>query len=196
MAHNINFEKGVASFASKQQPAWHGLGKVVDAMTEDVEITNHTIIRAGSLLSAGSSLAGKTYDSDTKLSEDVETDTEGLIKVNSKIFINSVINNSTIKPPFVLDIDDASTSSNTISGTAILDKSLWSYDSDNHTITINVASPFKNVGDMCFIRDVDVTLDGATSVNFSDATYSIDGVMMLGTTATLKYYGTSVKIVP
>lgn len=34
MADNLNFKSnGVASFASKQQPAWHGLGTIVDAMT-------------------------------------------------------------------------------------------------------------------------------------------------------------------
>lgn len=34
MAHKLNFKSnGVASFASKQEPAWHGLGTVVDAMT-------------------------------------------------------------------------------------------------------------------------------------------------------------------
>lgn len=32
MAHNLNFKNGVASFASKKEPAWHGLGKVVQAM--------------------------------------------------------------------------------------------------------------------------------------------------------------------
>jgi phage/plasmid-like protein (TIGR03299 family) len=34
MAHKLNFRSnGVASFASKKEPAWHGLGTVVDAMT-------------------------------------------------------------------------------------------------------------------------------------------------------------------
>ena len=34
MAHNLNIRRnGVASFASKQEPAWHGLGTVVEAMT-------------------------------------------------------------------------------------------------------------------------------------------------------------------
>lgn len=34
MAHNLNFKSnGVASFATKQVPAWHSLGVVVDAMT-------------------------------------------------------------------------------------------------------------------------------------------------------------------
>ncbi len=38
MAHNLNFKNGVASFASKQEPAWHGLGKVVEAMTSEQAI--------------------------------------------------------------------------------------------------------------------------------------------------------------
>ena len=33
MAHNINFTKGKASFVSKKELAWHGLGTVVEAMT-------------------------------------------------------------------------------------------------------------------------------------------------------------------
>lgn len=33
MAHNLNFKNGVASFASKKEVAWHGLGTVVEAMT-------------------------------------------------------------------------------------------------------------------------------------------------------------------
>lgn len=32
MAHNLDFSKGFASFASRKQTAWHGLGSVVDAM--------------------------------------------------------------------------------------------------------------------------------------------------------------------
>lgn len=35
MAHNLNFRNGVASFASKKEIAWHGLGHVVDAMTSE-----------------------------------------------------------------------------------------------------------------------------------------------------------------
>ncbi len=34
MAHNLNFKRnGVAAFATKQEPAWHGLGTIVEAMT-------------------------------------------------------------------------------------------------------------------------------------------------------------------
>jgi len=38
MAHNINITNGKASFASKKQLAWHGLGQVVDAMTSEEAI--------------------------------------------------------------------------------------------------------------------------------------------------------------
>lgn len=38
MAHNLNFRNGIASFASKKEKAWHGLGQVVDAMTSEEAI--------------------------------------------------------------------------------------------------------------------------------------------------------------
>lgn len=38
MAHNLNFKNGVASFASRKEIAWHGLGKVVEAMTSEEAI--------------------------------------------------------------------------------------------------------------------------------------------------------------
>jgi phage/plasmid-like protein (TIGR03299 family) len=38
MAHNLNFNNGVASFASRKEVAWHGLGKVVEAMTSEEAI--------------------------------------------------------------------------------------------------------------------------------------------------------------
>jgi phage/plasmid-like protein (TIGR03299 family) len=38
MAHNLNFNNGVASFASRKEPAWHGLGKIVEAMTSEEAI--------------------------------------------------------------------------------------------------------------------------------------------------------------
>lgn len=38
MAHNLNFKNNKASFASKKEVAWHGLGKIVDAMTSEEAI--------------------------------------------------------------------------------------------------------------------------------------------------------------
>ena len=38
MAHNLNFRNGEASFASRREKAWHGLGKVVEAMTSEEAI--------------------------------------------------------------------------------------------------------------------------------------------------------------
>lgn len=32
MAHNLDFSKGFAAFASRKQTAWHGLGQIVDAL--------------------------------------------------------------------------------------------------------------------------------------------------------------------
>ena len=38
MAHNLNFKNNRASFASRKEIAWHGLGQVVDAMTSEEAI--------------------------------------------------------------------------------------------------------------------------------------------------------------
>lgn len=73
-------------------------------ITEDIQIIANTLIKAGSTIKAGSVLEAEKYTEDKVLTIDLEV-SAGKIATGSKIYKDSVINNETLKPPFLFDID-------------------------------------------------------------------------------------------
>lgn len=158
-------------------------------LTQDTKISSYTRLKAGSTIKSGSKIGDKNYTEDTKLTEDVETNVEGMLTSGCKIYINSVINNLTVKPPFMFDISPEELNQDKI----IIDD--WTID--NTTLKINMKSPFLYIGDSCYISgDINQNLIKLTTVEFTDISYNIDYVDVNGSFAEIKYYGTAVKILP
>lgn len=79
-------------------------------VTEDISILSNTTLAKGSTLIKGSKFNKVTYDKDTVLTEDLTYDTTdntnvGLIVKGSKLYKNSIVNDSPLKPPFVFDTE-------------------------------------------------------------------------------------------
>lgn len=135
-------------------------------VTQDVQIISHTVVKTGSTVKAGSILGSTKYDVDTKLPSDITTET-GLIITGSKLYINSVVNNETLKPPYLFDLDNGDIQITpkvftVTTGCSILD----------NTLNIDINCPFVNIGDSCFVS-FDNT-ETISKVKFKDKEFDIE----------------------
>lgn len=174
-------------------------------LQENVSIVSYTLIKKGSTIKAGSNIDGKSYPGDEILNEDITTSQTGVIALGSKIYINSIINNTPLVPPYLFDLtinDVVSTM------TTSLDIDSWGIqDNENNTNTstlmVEVDCPFVNSGDTVFIKDFKIKTDGValntiTSMVFADGnSFNIDYIdSNITNTARIIYYkqSSSVKI--
>lgn len=166
-------------------------------VTQDIIINSSTTIKSGSTIKAGSSLGDERYNVDTKLTNEITTNT-GLIITGSKLYKNSIINNSILKPPFLFDLNEEDFKNTTLN----IDKNLQTVDENNPQIlNININSPFINNGDICnLIFEDDYDIDNISKIKFLDKEYNVgykssDG---LYGSFTLKYVSitNSIKILP
>lgn len=193
---NLNANLVVFGNISTVSPAeWDKQYRLV---TENIKITSNTTIKAGSLLKSGSILGADNYTEDTVLTADI-TATSGMIVQLSKLYINSVINNMLLQPPFLFDIDEAS-QNKLPSNVAIAEDDV---SLTNNELKININSPFKNNGDCCYIPTARITglsSSSITNVVFNDAEYIISYVSTSGIsdTARICYYSinNTVKVLP
>lgn len=163
-------------------------------VTQDISIVSYTNIKKGSTISKNSLVNSNKYTEDTIIDSDIETNTEGLITTGSKLYINSVINNEELKPPYLFDINIADTCNLVSSLNYTGDVSI-----ENKTLKLNTNSPFSNTGDCVYIN-IDFDISSIESVSFSDKTYIVDYIAKEGITNSAKicYYanGLKVKILP
>lgn len=173
--------------------------------TDNISIVAYTTIVAGSLLKAGSSITNLdnekvTYNTDTKLTEDISGEV-GIIVKGSKLYIGSVINNGTLKPPYEFDIDIYEQT--TISSSTEVDSAKWSIDTEKNSIKIDMDSPLRTSGDCLYLSNIRQkgNITSVTKIVFNDYEYSIEYIANSGIseTATIKYYAGGsgkVKIIP
>lgn len=163
-------------------------------VTEDINIISTTSIKAGSLIKSGSSLGSTKYTEDTRLDKDI-TVTSGLITVNSRLYINTIINGEQIKPPYLFDIDNMFISNTNVS-TVILTNTTKS----GTTLIVDSISPFNNVGDSCFVKNTE-NMTSITKVKFKqdNKEYSVEYVAKDGINISMHIvysFDGNVKIIP
>lgn len=187
---DININGNVNIFGRLNKYDTNDWYKQYRLVTEDITINSYSLIKKGSLIYANSLLDDTRYVETTKITEDI-TFNSGIITTNSKLYINSIINNLIIQPPYLFDVD------NNIDNN-IITKSFWSID--NNILKINKnSSSFVYPGDCYYIYDIsEVDLSNVTEVQFLNQNYKVDTISSnLGNIAIIKYYGYDfVKILP
>lgn len=172
-------------------------------ITEDIVISTNSLIKKGSLVKAGSKLEIETtstiYSVDTVLTEDISTNS-GELKLGCKIYINSVINNSLISPPYLFDTNSITTSN--IPLVIELPDDKWKINETNIEIDENY-NIFGNTGDCLIVNTTDKDLTKIKAIMFTDdnqTTINVDYVSDSGINniAKLYYYKTAniIKIIP
>lgn len=200
---SANLNNNLLVFGNVRTTKKENWAKQYRLVTENTQIISHSVIKKGSTMLAGSILNSTTYTSDTKLDADITVENNGLIVVGSKLYIGSVINNNKIKPPYLFDIDELESSSYVPSAIELPDN-IWTISNDseikNDVLTINIESPFKNSGDVCYINTKDKPIQNVKIISFSDKSYKIDFISANGisNTAGIYFYSIngSVKIMP
>lgn len=189
---NLNSNLNIFGNINVLQPSdWNRQYRLI---TEDIQIVTTTNIMSGSLIKAGSKLGTLTITDDTNLTTNISA-LKGLIKQGSKIYINSVINNNLLQPPYLFDTDS---STKTTIPTVTTAKSV---DLQNTVLTIE-APLFNNIGDTCFITFTGISLSGVKTIkikNNNDVEYIVDFVANTGidSSARIVYYSDNkVKVLP
>lgn len=186
---SININGDINVFGNVNKYSAEDWAKQYRLVTEDATINSYSLAKKGSVICANSILDDKTYDTTTKLTEDVSFNS-GYITANSKLYIGSIINNASIQPPYLFDLDTVSVNT--------LTSDTWNID--NNILKINKnSSCFVYPGDCYYIYDISaVDLTNVTEIQFTDKTFVVDSISKdLGNIATIKYYGYNyVKILP
>lgn len=164
-------------------------------ITEEISINTNTQIEAGSTIKANSILGDTTYSQDTILTESVNC-TSGRITINSKIYINSIINNQPLQPPYLFDIPDNQYPY------ASMNMTVDNVTIDDTTLIVQTdITAFNNNGDCIFINTPS-SISDMTKVQLgsSGISYDIEYISNSGIDETCKicYYSLNnkVKILP
>lgn len=204
--NSLNINNDLTVFGSINIANRSDWNKQYRLITEDINITNNTTIAKGSTIATNSELNGFKYGYDTKLTEDLVVNGSGLITTGSKIYINSIINNEVLKPPYLFDTNIVRKSFNI---SVDVNSDQWALqksepanpDSNTQTLMLNIPNIFNISGDTCYIDTTQNVLDeNIINVIFSDGTiYSVSYINITGTdtTARIIYYKSdnSVKII-
>ena len=167
---SANLNGDLIVFGNIRQTSKSNWVKQYRLITEDTKVFTNTLIKKGSTLKASSVIGDQKYNQDTKLIEDKEF-TSGVIAQNSKIYINSVVNNELIKPPFVFDLENDVQGYTPQAFEVLEDK--WgvqgSENGNNQAIMFNINNPLVNTGDIIYINSTD-SLSKIKSITFLDGT--------------------------
>lgn len=177
-------------------------------VTENIKLNSVSLIKKGSTILKNSQIGSTKYLQDTVLTEDVNDDgsVEGLLVTGCKLYIDSIINNNKLQPPYAFDIADYSIS--TYSSSYDIADSDWGIqgdeDGENQSIMISLNSPFKNSGDCCYLKLNEysgLNLSKIVGVSFLDNYYDVDAIYdvgNIGSVVCVKYYAqnNTVKILP
>ena len=193
-----NLNNNLTVFGNITTTAKENWKKQYRLVTQDILINSYSLIKEGSTLVKGSKLNNIDYTEDTKLTEDVivQDNIIGNIITGSKLYINSIINNVILKPPYLFDIDETNMSyANT---SKVISDDLISVD--NETLVINVKASFSNIGDKYYIKSDFISFKKIVNVKFlDDDMYNIVYRADKGTDLyfSLVYYGANnLKILP
>ncbi len=164
-------------------------------ITEEISINANTQIMQGSTVKANSQLGNIKYNIDTVLTETVNC-TEGKLTIGSKIYINSVINNQVLQPPFLFDIENVQSNYTSMS-TTVSEKDI---SIENNVLSLNIDFNFINDGDCIYIK-VSSSLTNITKIKSKIGTQiNVDFIAKEGinNTAKIVYYAinNTVKILP
>ena len=175
-------------------------------ITELINIVSNTTIKAGSTLKAGSQLGDTTYNEDTVLTEDIVNITSGNIRINSKIYKDSIINEQVLQPPFLFDFNTNSLT-NYIPKSTVVPSGNVSINGTELRIQLDSFYGFTKSGDTLYIDTSALTnLSSVETIAFNVTgdeaayMYTIDYISTSGidNTARIVYYSVNgmVKILP
>lgn len=194
--YDTNLNNNLVVFGTIKSTKRENWSKQYRLITQDISISSFTKIKKGSTLKKGSSINDVEYNMDTILSTDVEG-TDGLIITGSKVYINSTINNETLKPPYLFDVNN-NTEVSIVNKTTVVDDSLVTIDeNDDNRLVFFMESPFENVGDCVIFKNRNFNF---TEIMFSDdKIYQVDYKATEGTDKSMRivyYFDNLVKILP
>lgn len=197
-SETTNLNNDLLIFGEIKTTSKENWNKQYRLITQDINITEHTVLKKGSLIKASSKLGEEAVTADYNLPDDVTID-NGFIATGCKIYKNSVINNAVLKPPFMFDTEEydvynmpmITSVPEDISGIV-----------DNTTLVINSNCLFKNTGDSYYISVKSLELlQQVTTVSFADkSVFNVEYIAKEGVTTSARIcynaYNKTVKILP